>query len=193
MLASVNTVINRDFARSHFADAWRQSPVQQRPQFHANKREIPRVELRIDMFSNWQQFGLHLALSTHENRRYNLVPHPLWARRRLLFQEDNREQHSDTTDSRPIHHRQLIATYRPRYRPDDDRHTDRSVDRQSADLSTEYRPICRPTYRSVLGRHVGRLSVDTSAEGVHRERSLLHVIQIMNRLNWENHAALHNY
>ena len=72
---------------------------------------------------------------------------PLWIRRWLLFQQNNGEQYSDTTDSRPIHHRQSIATYQPRCRP--------SADRQSAGMSTEYRPICQPTYRSVLGRHIG--------------------------------------
>ena len=117
------------------------------------------------MFSNWQQFGLHLALSTHENRRYNLLPHPMWARRWLLFQEDNREQYSDTTDSRPIHHRQSIATYRPRNRPSADRHIYRPIcrptvgrlfDGVSADVTTAIsvgtRSTCRPTAR----RHIGR-------------------------------------
>ena len=38
----------------------------------------------------------------------------------------------------------------------------------SADMSAEYRLICRSTYRPILGRHVGRLSVDKSAESVGR-------------------------
>ena len=51
----------------------------------------------------------------------------------------------------------------------------RYVDRQSADMSTEYRPICRPTCRSTcrssIGRHVirvNRLSVDTIGRYVGR-------------------------
>ena len=47
----------------------------------------------------------------------------------------------------------------------------RYVDRQSADMSTEYRPICRPTCRSSIGRHVirvNRLSVDTIGRYVGR-------------------------
>ena len=41
----------------------------------------------------------------------------------------------------------------------------------SADMSTEYRPICRPTCRSSIGRHVirvNRLSVDTIGRYVGR-------------------------
>ena len=47
----------------------------------------------------------------------------------------------------------------------------RYVDRQSVDMSTEYRPICRPTCRSSIGRHVirvNRLSVDTIGRYVRR-------------------------
>ena len=47
----------------------------------------------------------------------------------------------------------------------------RYVDRQSVDMSTEYRPICRPTCRSSIGRHVirvNRLSVDTIGRYVGR-------------------------
>ena len=77
---------------------------------------------------------------------------PLWVRRWLLFQQNNSERYSDTTDSQPIHHRQSIATYRPRCRPSADRHTDR----QSAGMSTKYRPICQPTYHPILGQHIGQ-------------------------------------
>ena len=38
----------------------------------------------------------------------------------------------------------------------------------SADMSTDSRPICRPTYRPILGRHIGRLLVDISAESADR-------------------------
>ena len=47
----------------------------------------------------------------------------------------------------------------------------RYVDRQSADMSTEYRPICRPTCRPSIGRHVVRVnrpSVDTIGRYVGR-------------------------
>ena len=47
----------------------------------------------------------------------------------------------------------------------------RYVDRQSVDMSTEYRPICRPTCRSSIGRQVirvNRLSVDTIGRYVGR-------------------------
>ena len=43
----------------------------------------------------------------------------------------------------------------------------RYVDRQSADISTDTRPICRPR----LGRYIGRLSVDTH---VGRHPPILH-------------------
>ena len=48
---------------------------------------------------------------------------------------------------------------------------DRYVDRQSADMSTEYRPIRRPTCRPSIGRHVLRVnrpSVDTIGRYVGR-------------------------
>ena len=38
----------------------------------------------------------------------------------------------------------------------------------SADRSAKYRPIGRSTYRPILGRHVGCLSVDISGESVGR-------------------------
>ena len=47
----------------------------------------------------------------------------------------------------------------------------RYVDRQSADMSTEYRPIYRPTCRPSIGRHVVRVnrpSVDTIGRYVGR-------------------------
>ena len=53
---------------------------------------------------------------------------------------------------------------------------DMRVGRESADMSTESQPTCRPT----LGRHVCRLSVDLSAESVNRQRSLLHMIPEFN-------------
>ena len=48
---------------------------------------------------------------------------------------------------------------------------DRYVDRQSADMSTEYRPIRRPACRPSIGRHVLRVnrpSVDTIGRYVGR-------------------------
>ena len=46
---------------------------------------------------------------------------PLGVRRWLLFQQNKGEQYFDTTDSQLIHHRQSIATYRPRCQPSADR------------------------------------------------------------------------
>ena len=46
-----------------------------------------------------------------------------------------------------------------------------SVDRRSIssnNMSTDYRPICRPTYRPSVGRYVGRLLIDISAESIDR-------------------------
>ena len=77
--------------------------------------------------------GCIFALSILEQRQQNLFSRPLWVRSWLLFQQNNGKQYSYNTDSRPVHHRQSIATYRP-----------------------------------IVGRHIGRLSVDISAESVDR-------------------------
>jgi len=74
---------------------------------------------------------------------------PLWVGRWLLFQQNNGEQYSDTTDSRPIHHRQSIATYRPTDT------LDRYVDLQSADMSTDS-GLCYTC--SVFFSSVGRIA-----------------------------------
>ena len=79
---------------------------------------------------------------------------PLWVRRWLLFQQNNGERYSDTTDSRPIHHRQ---SYRPRcrltYRP----------------ISTDFRPTCRPSVGRYVDLHIDRYSVDMSAD-IYRQK-----------------------
>ena len=53
----------------------------------------------------------------------------------------------------------------------------RYVDRQSADMSTDTRPICRPR----LGRYIGRLSVDTH---VGRNPPILHRHSANTTLIW---------
>lgn len=72
---------------------------------------------------------------------------PLWVRRWLLFQQNKGEQYSDTTDSRLIHHRQSIATHRPRCQP--------SADRVLADISVDISAKSVDRQRSLL--HMTRL------------------------------------
>ena len=69
------------------------------------------------------------TLSILEHRQQNIFSRPLWVRRWLLFQQNSGKQYSYTTNSRRVHHRQSIATYRPIL--------GRHISRLSVDISAE--------------------------------------------------------
>ena len=120
------------------------------------KRELPRVELRINMYSNWQQFGLHLALSTHENRWYTFF-------RVLCEQGDGSYFRKTTVNNTPIPPTvDRYTTY------SQSKHNGRGAGRVPThiptDLSTDSRPTCRRSISRYVDRHIGRYSVDMSAD-----------------------------
>ena len=69
-------------------------------------------------------------------------------------------------DTRPIYRTRCVGRDIDRYVGRDiDRYVGRPVDRHiSIDTSAESQSICRPTYRSSIGRYVDRQSTDMSVE-----------------------------